>query len=98
MPAQVYNIHVRLPHGCYNSKSNGSFEGPQLHPLLRVHPYNNCEVGLAMNISRPVQNKNSMQTEVSLGFHFDSINSSPVGSDVTKFVQARGATGIISIE
>ena len=59
-----------------------------------IYPYNNCEVGLAMNVSRPVVDQKRFPTEVSLGFHFDSINSSPTGSDSTKFVQARGATGM----
>ena len=63
-----------------------------------IYPYNNCEIGLAMNISRSIVTKENRLTEVSLGFHFDSINSSPAATNATKFVQARGATGIISIE
>ena len=52
MPGQVYNIRVQLPRGCYNSRSNGSFVGLQLHPLLRVHPYNNCEAKAQESLNR----------------------------------------------
>ena len=63
-----------------------------------IYPYNDCEIGLAMNISRPVVTKENRQTEVSLGFHFDSINSSPAATNSTKIIQARGATGKISMK
>ena len=59
-----------------------------------LYPYNNCDVGLAVNISRPVSKERIDQTEVSLGFHFDSINSSPAENESgIAFLQARGATG-----
>ena len=58
-----------------------------------IYPYNNSDLGLAMNVSRPVSKDRFSHTEVALGFHFDSINSSPAGNDSTAFIQARGATG-----
>ena len=59
-----------------------------------IYPYNNCEVGLAMNVARPVSKERISNTSVSLGFHFDAINSSPAaGNESTTFIQARGATG-----
>ena len=81
------------------------YHSPHLQQFIKlimqyddIYPYNNCDIGLAMNICRPVVSKENVQTEVSLGFHFDSINSSPAATNSTKFVQARGATGKISIE
>ena len=81
------------------------YHSPHLQEFVRrimkydeLYPYNNCEVGLAMNVSRPILDETESTTEVSLGFHFDSINSSPAGSDGKNFVQARGATGITYIK
>ena len=58
-----------------------------------IYPYNCSDLGLAMNVSRPVPKDSISHTDVSLGFHFDSINSSPAGNDSTTCIQARGATG-----
>ena len=58
-----------------------------------IYPYNNCDVGLAINVARPVSKESVCNTNVSLGFHFDAINSSPSGNESTTFIQARGATG-----
>ena len=47
-----------------------------------------------MNISRPVvSEENRIPTNLALGFHFDSINSSPATDTSNTFAQARGATG-----
>ena len=59
-----------------------------------IFPYSTCDLGLAMNISRPVVSEdNPIPTNVALGFHFDSINSSPATDNSNPFAQARGATG-----
>ena len=59
-----------------------------------IFPYNTCDLGLAMNISRPAASEdNRKPTNVALGFHFDSINSSPSTDTSNTFAQARGATG-----
>ena len=59
-----------------------------------IFPYSTCDLGLAMNISRPVvSEENRIPTNLALGFHFDSINSSPATDTSNTFAQARGATG-----
>jgi len=58
-----------------------------------IFPYNTCDLGLAVNIARPLEP--GVNSEVSLGFHFDAINSSPYGKDSSQTFQARGATGLL---
>ena len=59
-----------------------------------IFPYNESPLGLAVNLSRTIDSSiNNNKGELSLAFHFDSINSSPYSKDPTKIIQARGATG-----
>ena len=83
-----------------NDKLLWIYHSPRLQKFVKeimqyetLYPYNNCDLGLAMNVSRPVSKERLSATNVSLGFHFDTINSSPASRECSKFIQARGATG-----